>query len=372
MRTLILSCNTGGGHNSCAAALKDAYDAHGERCDIADALQFISPRASRLISGFHTGVYRRIPKLFSTGYQEAERHESIFRSGMPVYRYLASGAGRLLEYIEAGGYDNIICTHVFSALTMTALREEYSPGLTASFVSTDYTCSPGVAETRLDRYFIPAGLSGEFISCGVPEEKLCVSGIPARAVFYARRDKAAAREKLGLPADCRHLLMMCGSMGCGPIEELTELISGALTPGEILTVVCGSNEELCSKLRRQYGSRENVRIEGLVKDVPLLMQSADLFLTKPGGLSTTEAAASRLPMVLIDAVAGCEKHNLEYFLRLGAARTAPSPAALAVTALRLLEDKPALSAMSAACGERGEATPAELIRSQLSDICKEA
>ena len=57
MRTLILSCNTGEGHNSCAKAIQETYAAHGETCDIVDALQFISKRASQFISDWHSRIY---------------------------------------------------------------------------------------------------------------------------------------------------------------------------------------------------------------------------------------------------------------------------------------------------------------------------
>ena len=88
-----------------------------------------------------------------------------------------------------------------------------------------------------------------------------------------------------------------------------------------------------------------MRILGQVDDVPLLMHSADVFLTKPGGLSTSEAVASRLPMVLIDAVAGCEEHNLDFFLRAGMAVTADTPDAIADAALALAHDDARLAEM---------------------------
>ena len=75
------------------------------------------------------------------------------------------------------------------------------------------------------------------------------------------------------------------------------------------------------------------------------MQSVDVFLTKPGGLSTSEAVASKLPMVLIDAVAGCEEHNLDYFLRANMAVTADTPEKIAVLALKLAHDEAQLSSM---------------------------
>lgn len=77
MQTLILSCNTGAGHNSCAQAVQEAYHSRGEICNIIDSLQFISEKASTFISNWHTRIYRHAPRLFDAGYQRAESHEDI-------------------------------------------------------------------------------------------------------------------------------------------------------------------------------------------------------------------------------------------------------------------------------------------------------
>lgn len=366
MRTLILSCNTGAGHNSCARAVQEAYNAKGEVCEIADALLFISERASQFISNWHTRIYLHAPRLFKVGYQSAENHESLFHEGRGIYKFLTSGADRLYDYIINGGYDNIICTHVFPALAITEMLERHPElEISTSFISTDYTCSPSVSDSCLDRYFIPdKSLCDEFARCGVPREKLIASGLPAKAAFYKRPDKSEAKRALGMDENQRHLLMMCGSMGCGPIRDMTELLCERIGENQTVSIVCGSNEELYEKLTKKFGAVPRVYIYGVVSDMPPLMQSADLFLTKPGGLSSTEAAAAGVPMVLIDAVAGCEEHNLKFFLTLGAAVTADTPEELAELSLALLSDEKRLAEMSAAL-PAAEETPAEKIYAQL-------
>ena len=125
MRTLILSCNTGEGHNSCAKAIQEAYLAQGEYCEIVEALQFISRHASRFIADWHSRIYRHAPKLYGAGYRNVENRTSLFREGTTVYRYLTSGSERLYRFICAGDYDAVICTHVFPALAMTAILERH-------------------------------------------------------------------------------------------------------------------------------------------------------------------------------------------------------------------------------------------------------
>ena len=368
MRTLILSCNTGAGHNSCARAIQEAYRANGEVCDIVDALTFISERASQFISNWHTRIYLYAPRLFSAGYEKAEAHDDLFREGTAVYRYITSGVRKMYACITAGGYDNVICTHVFPALALTELRRRFPElRVLTSHVSTDYTCSPCTADSALDWYFMPAAaLADEFAHCGIPREKLVASGMPVRREFYARPEKAQAKRALGLLPEQRHLVMMCGSMGCGPMEELTLLLSARMQPNDVLSVVCSKNEALLRKLQKQTAGAEHVRLLGQVDDVPALLHGADVFLTKPGGLSTSEAVAARLPMVLIDAVAGCEEHNLDFFLRAGMAVTANTPNEIAELALALVHDDARLAEMRRAM-ESVAGTPADTVHDWLHD-----
>ena len=339
MRVLILSCNTGGGHNACAEAIRQSFEADGDTCVSADALQFTSNKLSQFMSWGHTTMYRRIPKLFRLGYGYAENHPKMMQEDATVVKLLTGGAEQLHSFLVAGGYDSVICTHVFSGLLLRKALELYPMPIKTAFIATDYTCSPGVASSELDVYFIPdATLAEEFIAAGVPGGKLVASGMPVLSQFYIRGDKEKAKEAVGIKPDNTHLLLMCGSMGCGPMKQLTDALSGRLEPNWEISVVCGTNQKLCRELEQKYGSYPNIHIHGFVKDMSALMDSADLYLTKPGGLSTSEALAKAMPMVLIDAVAGCESYNLRHFTEMGGAVTAPSVEELTELCVELLKD----------------------------------
>lgn len=363
MQTLILSCNTGAGHNSCAQAVQEAYHSRGEICNITDSLQFISEKASTFISNLHTRIYRHAPRLFDAGYQRAESHEDIFCEGTPIYKLLSSGAERMYQYIRSAGYDNIICTHVFPALALTEMRRQHPClQLVTSHISTDYTCAPCTADSALDWYFIPStSLLGEFEQCGLQPQKLIASGIPVRQQFYQRVSQEAGKANAGISPAHQHILMMCGSMGCGPMEEIISYLCPSLTTEQELSVVCGTNDDLRKKLQKRTEKYSQVHVLGTVNNVPQLMQASDLFLTKPGGLSTSEAMAAELPMVLIDAVAGCETHNLNFFLRNGMAVTANTPKAIADTTIKTLNAPVLLSKMRAAMRSQTECTAADKI-----------
>lgn len=349
MRILILSCNTGGGHNSCADAIWEAFEEQGHSCDIADSFTFISDKLSQFMSWGHTTMYRRIPGLFRFGYGFAERHPAMLQDETAVYRLLTGGTEQLFAYLQKGEYEAVVCTHIFSGLLLRQTQKVYPLPLKTALVATDYTCSPGTANSEMDYYFIPSAiLNDEFTEKGVPAGKLIPSGIPVRKEFYERHSKAEAKIKQGIAPEHTHLLMMCGSMGCGPLERMARLFREGMDDTMDLSIICGTNGKLSSELIKEFGDCPNIHIYGFVKDISGMMDSADLFLTKPGGLSTTEAAVKKLPMVFVDAVAGCEEYNLNYFTSVGGAVTAEGPEELVQLCLDLLRCRDRLARMQAA------------------------
>lgn len=368
MRVLILSCNTGGGHNACGEAIRQAFEAAGDTCMSADALQFTSNKLSKFMSWGHTTMYRRIPKLFRYGYGYAENHPKMMREDAAVVKLLTGGVEQLHSFLVTGGYDSVICTHVFSGLLLRKALEMYPLPIKTAFVATDYTCSPGVANSELDVYFIPdAALAEEFIEAGIPAGKLVASGMPVLSQFYTRGDKEKAKLAFGIKPDNTHLILMCGSMGCGPMKQLTEALSQRLEPDWEISVVCGTNQKLRRELEQKFESYPNIHIHGFLQDMSALMDSADLYLTKPGGLSTSEALAKALPMVLIDAVAGCESYNLRHFTAMGGAVTASSVEELTTLCVELMKDPDRRSEMESALLSRRYTDSAQCIFQVMRD-----
>lgn len=349
MRILILSFSAGEGHNSCAKAIKSVADAEGVPCDIVNTLQFVSQGAGRLMSDLHSGVYRHFPRLNGSVYQYAQEHPQLFQARRGTVKLLSRVLRKLRAFIRTGGYDAVVCVHLFPALLLTLLQRERPMDIRTCFVSTDYTASPSADQVDLDRVFIPDdSLIPEFAALGIPEDRLVGSGIPVRQAFYDRKERREAKRAAGLDPDKQHLLIMSGSMGAGHINRVVEDLSQMIGPDCELTVVCGTNKRLFQQLSQRIGARQNIHILGFVQDVPLLMDSADLYLTKPGGISVSEAWVKALPMVLLDAVSGCEGPNLDFFVELGGAVTAARPEALAELCLTTLQDGDRLAAMTAA------------------------
>ena len=368
MRVLILTCNTGGGHNAVAAALAESFRRLGVSSDTADGLSFISQKASRFVSKWHTRFYRRYPKLYKAGYMSAENDAESNDRDNPVYRYMARGARRLGRAIQDGGYDAVVCVHVIPAMMMTELRRQHETGPVFCFVATDYTCSPTVGGCTPDICVIPhEELAEEFVSCGIARETLLAAGIPVRAVFRERGDRAAARSELALPPEGRHIVLMSGSIGCGPMADIAAELEKRMERGDFASVLCGSNRQMLCALRRRGFRR--VEAVGFTNRVHRYMDSADVLVSKPGGISITEAGTRGTPLLLADMVGGCETRNQEFFHAHGWAETC-QPEDMADAALALLDRPERRQALVAQQHRDFDGLAADRVAQAVYDRCR--
>ena len=276
-------------------------------------------------------------------------------------RRLPPSRRRLKEFIEKGNYDAVIAVHSFIAAMTSDLRKCGALDIPSFFLATDYTCSPGVNQLDMDAWFIPhAGLIPEFTVHGIPEEKLIPSGIPVRDAFFARRDRTAARQALNLPQDKKIAVLSCGSMGAGPMGRLAVLLAASMPRDSLLVVICGSNRKLEKRLKR-LGYGKKLLVKGFVERMSTYLDAADLLLTKPGGLSTTEAMHKGLPLILINVAPGCETRNMEYLTKLGCAASAGGAISLARLTAATLKSGENLTGLTRRCAEEFSADGREII-----------
>ena len=310
MRVLILSANTGGGHNSAAKAVGEALLRYGAEYEMADTLSFVSQTVSDVVSKSHNNLYKYFPTLFGVGYRFAESHSPKF-----MYDSMTLGAKKLSGFIKEGSYDAVVCTHVFAAMMVTEGRRKYDLTVPLYFAATDYTCYPGVSTVDAEAVFMPAAaLKQEFLDGDVEESRLVVgNGIPISPVFQNPPEKAEARRNLGLPESGRMVLLCGGSIGCGNMQRIAPEFASYLPEDAYLVVICGYNERLYQQLTE--AAPERTVVVGFTDRMVEYMAAADVCVSKPGGLSITEMLTLHLPMVLVLTVPGCETRNLDFLER---------------------------------------------------------
>ena len=344
MKVLILSCNTGEGHNSAAKALKRHIDAHNDECVIFDTLSLAGHNVSRWVSEFYlystrTNLFKHLYKMGTVVSEWLDKVKS------PVYLWNMSYSDHLLEYIKNNHFDVVICVHLFPAQAMTALKMKGKMALPVIFVMTDYTCIPFLDETSVDSYVIPhEHLIEEFTANGIPREKLYPYGIPVDESFYTSTSKIEARNTMAedfgwdIPLFNNWFLIMTGSMGFGNTQEIIdETIRQSLDGTEVIAV-CGRNEEMLNRLKEENRYLPNSHPVGFTDRIPLLMDACDVLFTKPGGISSTEAMSKHIPMIHTAPIPGCETRNAEFFHYHGMSYSCIDTVQQVKTALRLCED----------------------------------
>ncbi len=345
MKVLILSCDTGEGHNSAAAAVAGALTQRGIESHVFDPLVLAGKYAERFVSGAYTTIMKKAPSAFNALYRAGDIYSSTGITS-PVYHANARYAANLRAFIETNGYDRVVCTHLYPMETLTAIRKSGDFTVPCYGVLTDYTCIPFLAETDLDGYFIAhEDLRAELVEKGIPSDRIIVTGIPVDEKFAHHMEKAAARNYLAIPQNQDVFLIMSGGIGVGNAgaicDEILRRHSGAFT----VYILVGRNSDLKQTLEEKYAGNEHVRIVTFTKKVNVYMNAADVMISKPGGLTSTEAAVAQVPLVQLLVYTACEAPNIAFFSSHGLSERAENAADAAEKAVALVRDKARAEAM---------------------------
>lgn len=338
MKVLILSCNTGGGHNAAASALKESLNFYHHEAEVLDLMSLGRKHTSALVGGAYVKLVSVFPAGFGALYQLGELVRK-FPWKSPVYYANARLGNALADYIVQNHFDAVVTTHLYPAETLTWMKQKGLLTIPCVAVATDYACIPFWEETNCDYYVVPhKDLIPEFASCGIPEEKLLPLGIPVRPAFARPASKEDVRRHLGLPENAPLFLVMSGSMGFGKVHLLTHELVSRLENGEQAVIICGNNKKRMRSLRLQFHKNPNVHIIGFTRHVAEYMAATDVLFTKPGGLSSTEAAVRRVPLVHTDPIPGCETKNRAFFVSRGMSVTGAHQKELAEAGISLARD----------------------------------
>lgn len=344
MKLLILSCGTGQGHNSAARAVEEACRRRQIDCVIADPLSFGHKKTAHMVAATYNGIIKNTPRAFGVIYKAGDLFSST-RLRSPVYFANTLYAKTMGEYIRDTGFTAVVSTHLFAMEALTRLRKTADLAIPSYGVLTDYTCIPFLAETELDGYFIPhQDLTEELENKGVPG-RLIATGIPVRQAFTRHVTKAEARQQLELPNDRPLALVMSGGVGCGHLAELCQALLAQTRAPLTVCVLTGRNRKMKQELDARFGTDGCVRTVAFTDEVPLYMNAADVTITKPGGLSSTEAAVAHTPLVHLLAFEGCETKNTAFFAARGLSLQARDATQAAACALHLIQNPEEAAAM---------------------------
>lgn len=257
----------------------------------------------------------------------------------PVYYVNAKMGKFLAPYLEEEQFDAILMPHLYPSETLTYMKRQGISLPPMIAVMTDYTCIPFWEETRCDAYIVAhEEMVKKCVKRGIPEEKLIPAGIPVSGKFTRQADKKKAREYLNLPCQDQIYLVIGGSMGAGDLEKLTSQFLKTRKVGEFFIVICGNNKKMFQKMKKKYKDQKSILLVGQTRQMDVYMKASDIVYTKPGGLTSTEAAVSGIPIVHTAPIPGCESANKRFFVRHGMSIAPRSVEAQVERGRKLLHD----------------------------------
>lgn len=322
MKVLILSCNTGEGHNAAGKALVERVVYEGHEAVMLDYYLLAGKTVSVLVGQTYVKIAKNFPRFFGFLYKLGNKISNT-RFKSPVYYANALMAKHLDRYLKEHDFDVIVTPHLFPAETLTYMKRKGMLSVKTVSVATDYTCIPFWEETECDYNVIAhEDLLEEYIAKGMPAESLYALGIPVKMAFCQPQNKTQIRLKLHLPLDKPLFLVMSGSMGFGKIHLFAYELSKNCTNGEHIIIICGNNRKLKRTLKIEFRGQKNIHIIGYTDHVSDFMDACDIIYTKPGGLTSSEALAKRIPIVHTAPIPGCETRNREFFTSRGMSVTA--------------------------------------------------
>ncbi|QRN85609.1 hypothetical protein JR334_11780 [Clostridia bacterium] len=313
-KVLLMTLSTGGGHNYAANSLEKKLKELGFETAVSDPFKEQDKLLDVLVSDGYKRLAKTTPQLYGQVYRVADKNR-LNEAAINIIKKKSEKG--ILQIIENQVPDIIISTHPILTFILGALKESGKIDLPLISVVTDFE---GHHTYTAKHRFIDAYITGsqhtkkDLMLRGVPENKVFPYGIPIRQEFYEPRPEKN-------PDDLFTILLMGGSMGLKLMEKVLARIVAMPVIMRII-VVCGNDEALHKRLLKKYGeglSEKEIVIHGFYTDIAGLMDQADLLISKPGGLSVSEAIAKKMPMLIPYLIPGQEEDNADFLDAEGAA-----------------------------------------------------
>ena len=368
LRILILAAGVGAGHNQAADAIHQVFGTMPDSAEVRriDILETTNELFARLYDDAYFTLVSEVPWVVGWGYDSQDAPFNL----PPLVRWWDQlNTTDLVRDIRGFDPDLVICTHYLPARLVALMLARRQLRTSLSLVTTDYDFQGLWLTSPFNRFFVAREESREFmISLGVPGDRVQVSGIPVRQGLGEPVDQAAVRQKFDLDPGRPTVLISAGASGGGYTLNIVRQVLRCQQPMQAV-IVCGRNEELRREVSDLVSRRpDRFRVLGFTTDMPDLMRVATLFVGKPGGLSSSEAMAAGLPMVIVNPIPGQEVRNADFLLEEGAAIRCNYASTIGYKLDRLIADPARIEAMAANARRIGRPHAARTVAESSQDL----
>jgi processive 1,2-diacylglycerol beta-glucosyltransferase len=318
---VLITITAGAGHLQAAAALHEAWaQAHPQdTVERIDLLTFFSPLHKKIYRDGYVKLIADAPELWGLVFNKMDNPKLVRKLARWKRALGSNSARKFARFVKQFAPDAVLCTHYLPVELLGGLRKKWpgTPPLTISII-TDFEAHALWMEPNVDLYCVAAEeTKARLVARGAAANQVLATGIPISAKFSTPIDTAAVHKNYGLRDDLPILLVLSGGFGMGPVAEILAALDQIERPFQTL-VVAGRNEELRRELAAQ-DRRHPTHVLGFVTNMHELMAVSDLLITKPGGLTTSEALAMGKPLFILNPIPGQEAANSDFLLQRGAA-----------------------------------------------------
>jgi processive 1,2-diacylglycerol beta-glucosyltransferase len=319
-KILILSATFGEGHKQVANAISEAVDFSLPDVEpvILDIMHWLHPYLYPVSNYFYKKVIKKFPQVYSYLYRKT-RESSPFSDKLNALFSL--GMGSMLEILERINPKVVVSTYPFAAGIMSKLKEQGLINVPIVTIITDYTDHSYWIHPYTDQYVVGSEeVKDRLISLGVERYKIKCTGIPIRQKFIQTQSREILALQYGLNSNTFTILVMGGGEGfIGKGLSTFHAFESLSTPIQFI-IICGRNKKLQKKLEEELrNSKHKVLLMGFCENVNELMALSDLMISKPGGVTTSEALAMELPLLIYNPLPGQEEDNADYLVKSGLA-----------------------------------------------------
>lgn len=312
-KLLIFTASIGGGHNEAANCIEQGFIKKDFTVKKIDILSAINKSLDTIISGSCKVMVNRFPKLYGNIYDMSNR-EKINKLFSHSFSKIAKE--KISNIVDEEKPDLIIATHAFVVIIIGYLKDIGIIDTPFISVITDYEAHKTYIHRNVDAYIVANNHTKETLNKrGIPNNKIYPYGIPIKTEFM--KDNKSAKEQ----EEVFQVLLMAGSLGLKSMRKvLRNLVEHEISYH--IVVVCGKDEKLKTTIEKEFDdliNKEKITLYGFTHNIPSIMESSNILITKPGGLTISEAIAKELPMIIPYYIPGQEKENLDFLVNNGMA-----------------------------------------------------
>lgn len=362
-RILILGASAGHGHMIAARALEQAFR---ERCpratvEMLDVLALCNPLFRRFYADGYSGIVRHAPAAMGWLYESMDRPRGTLQDAVRVWIQNFNKLP-IVRFLRQWRPDLVVSTHYLPAEIIAQMRRAGQFQCPQVIVTTDFETHRIWVQEPCERYYTATTDGKAYLMlCGAEAERIKVTGIPVRRGFDQTLSAAEARRRCGLEENRPIVLMIASGFDVGPTVRLMhELLT--MSADAVVVGIAGRLKQLRQRLEAQARAASRMtHVIGYTERMHEWMRAVDVVVTKPGGLTVSEALACGLPMVIVNPIPGQETRNSDYLLERGAAIKVNNPRLLGHRVGALLEHQERLHALRTAAAAMGRPLAASVI-----------